>query len=204
MNKKQMALEYEKKHLEEVIDLANRQIVKAKEQNEKSKEAIMETKRELRENTSHSVGNLWSSEAFEALADIGQYSNLITNKIMDFETVEKHIYNLEHLIKSPYFARIDFKFEDDSQFEKIYIGRSSLEDEESNEIVVYDWRAPISSVFYRYTLGDVFYDAPVGRITGEVNLKRQYEIKNSVLEYFFDTVFQIVDEFLRKLLSQNP
>lgn len=34
-------------------------------------------------------------------------------------------------------------------------------------------------------------------------MKRQYEIKNGTLEYFFDSDVQIVDEFLRQLLSQN-
>ena len=51
--------------------------------------------------------------------------------------------------------------------------------------------------------GEAFYDAPYGRVTGELNLKRQYEIKNGTLEYFFDSDVQIVDEFLRQLLSQN-
>lgn len=51
--------------------------------------------------------------------------------------------------------------------------------------------------------GEAFYDAPCGRVTGELKLKRQYEIKNGVLKYFFDTDVQIVDEFLRQLLSQN-
>ena len=48
-----------------------------------------------------------------------------------------------------------------------------------------------------------FYDAPCGRVAGELNLKRQYEIKNGTLEYFFDSDVQIVDEFLRQLLSQK-
>lgn len=68
---------------------------------------------------------------------------------------------------------------------------------------VYDWRSPIASVFYRFMTGEAFYDAPCGRVTGELNLKRQYEIKNGTLEYFFDSDVQIVDEFLRQLLSQN-
>lgn len=51
--------------------------------------------------------------------------------------------------------------------------------------------------------GEAFYDAPCGRVTGELNLKRQYEIKNGTLEYFFDSDVQIIDEFLRQLLSQN-
>lgn len=57
--------------------------------------------------------------------------------------------------------------------------------------------------FYRFMKGEAFYDAPCGRVTGELKLKRQYEIKNGVLKYFFDTDVQIVDEFLRQLLSQN-
>lgn len=68
---------------------------------------------------------------------------------------------------------------------------------------VYDWRSPIASIFYRFMTGEAFYDAPCGRVTGELNLKRQYEIKNGKLEYFFDSDVQIVDEFLRQLLSQN-
>ena len=106
-------------------------------------------------------------------------------------------------IKSPYFARIDFKFDDEDEFEKIYIGRSSLRKNSYQEMYVYDWRSPIASVFYRFMTGEAFYDAPCGRVTGELNLKRQYEIKNGILEYFFDSDVQIVDEFLRQLLSQN-
>lgn len=107
------------------------------------------------------------------------------------------------MIKSPYFARIDFKFDDEDEFEKIYIGRSSLRKNSYQEMYVYDWRSPIASVFYRFMTGEAFYDAPCGRVTGELNLKRQYEIKNGILEYFFDSDVQIVDEFLRQLLSQN-
>ena len=68
---------------------------------------------------------------------------------------------------------------------------------------VYDWRSPIASIFYRFMKGRGVSDAPCGRVTGELNLKRQYEIKNGTLKYFFDTDVQIVDEFLRQLLSQN-
>lgn len=52
------------------------------------------------------------------------------------------------------------------------------------EIYVYDWRSPIASVFYRFMTEEAFYDAPAGRITGRVELKRQYEIRDSRLLYF--------------------
>lgn len=199
----QSELEYENTRLEQTIALAKTKLNQARERNKENKSAIISSKQELRENTSHSISNLWTSEGFESLAELSQYANPITVKIADYEAVENKIVLLENMIKSPYFARIDFKFDDEDIFEKIYIGRASLEKDNSYEMYVYDWRAPIASVFYRFVMGQVFYDAPSGRITGEVNLKRQYEISNGVLEYFFDADVQIIDEFLRKLLSQN-
>lgn len=203
MENNQSELEFEIKRLEETTSLAKRQQNQARQRNEENKSAIISAKKELRENTTHSISGLWTSEGFEALAELSQYVNPVTDKIADYEAVENKIVLLENIIKSPYFARIDFKFDDEDMFEKIYIGRSSLKEDNSYKSNVYDWRSPIASVFYRFVTGQAFYDAPGGRITGEVNLKRQYEIRNGVLEYFFDADVQIVDEFLRKLLSQN-
>lgn len=203
MDNYQSELEFEYKRLEQTISIAGNQLNKARQRNEENKSAIISAKKELRENTSHSISGLWSAEGFEALAELSQYANPVTDKIIDYEEVENKISLLEELIKSPYFARINFKFDDEDTFEQIYIGRSSLKKDDSYDMFVYDWRSPIASVFYRFVTGQVFYDAPAGRITGEVNLKRQYEINKSVLEYFFDADVQIVDEFLRKLLSQN-
>lgn len=203
MENSQLELEFENTRLEQTIALAKEQLDQARERNEGNKSAIISAKQELRENTSHSISSLWSSEGFEALAELNQYANPITDKIADYEAVENKILLLESMIQSPYFARIDFRFDDEDTFENIYIGRSSLKKDSTNQFYVYDWRSPIASVFYRFVLGQVFYDAPGGRITGEVNLKRQYEINKGKLDYFFDADVQIVDEFLRKLLSQN-
>ncbi len=203
MEQYQSELEFEHKRLEKTISLAKKQLDQARAKNEENKSAIISAKKELRENTSHSIANLWSSDSFEALAELSQFANPVTAKIADYEEVENKIAQLEKLIQSPYFARIDFKFDGEETFEKIYIGRSSLMKDKSYQMYVYDWRSPIASVFYRFVTGQAYYDAPAGRITGEVNLKRQYEINKGVLEYFFDADVQIVDEFLRKLLSQN-
>lgn len=203
MENYQSELELEKERLVQTIFIAECQIEQARQANEKTREAIISAKKELRENTSHSISGLWSSDGFEALAELSQYANPVTEKIIDFEEVENKIALLENLIKSPYFARIDFKFQGEESFEKVYIGRTSLKNQSLHEMYIYDWRSPIASVFYRFVMGEVFYDAPGGKITGEVNLKRQYEIKNSRLDYFFDADVQIVDEFLKKLLSKN-
>lgn len=203
MGNNQTEKAFEEKRLAQTISLAEEQLKQAKEAADKKKSEIIETKKDVRENTEHGITSLYTSDGFEALVELSQYINPVTDKIIDYEEEEHKILLLEKMIKSPYFARIDFKFDDEDEFEKIYIGRSSLRKNSYQEMYVYDWRSPIASVFYRFMTGEAFYDAPCGRVTGELNLKRQYEIKNGILEYFFDSDVQIVDEFLRQLLSQN-
>lgn len=203
MGNNQLEREYEEIRLKQTISLAEEQLKQAKEAAEKKKSQIIEVKKEVRENAAHGVTNLYTSDGFEALVELSQYMNPVIDKIVDYEEEEHKILLLENMTKSPYFARIDFKFDDEEEFEKIYIGRSSLRKNSYQEMYVYDWRSPIASIFYRFMKGEAFYDAPCGRVTGELKLKRQYEIKNGALKYFFDTDVQIVDEFLRQLLSQN-
>ena len=203
MGNNQTEKAFEEKRLAQTISLAEEQLKQAKEAADKKKSEIIEAKKDVRENTEHGITALYTSDGFEALVELSQYINPVTDKIIDYEEEEHKILLLEKMIKSPYFARIDFKFDDEDEFEKIYIGRSSLRKNSYQEMYVYDWRSPIASVFYRFMTGEAFYDAPCGRVTGELNLKRQYEIKNGTLEYFFDSDVQIVDEFLRQLLSQN-
>jgi len=194
---------FENKRLDEIISIAKGQLSSLKMSNKEKKESITFSKKEIPEDSSHYIGNLWSMENFHELVELSQLTASVADKISEAEMEARKIVVLERMINSPYFARIDFKFDDEDEFEKIYIGLSSLIDDKSHEIYIYDWRSPISSVFYRFGTGKVFYDAPSGKITGEVSLKRQYEIKNGKLEYFFDADIQILDEFLRKLLSQN-
>ena len=203
MGNNQTEKAFEEKRLAQTISLAEEQLKQAKEAADKKKSEIIEAKKDVRENTEHGITSLYTSDGFEALVELSQYINPVTDKIIDYEEEEHKILLLEKMIKSPYFARIDFKFDDEDEFEKIYIGRSSLRKNSYQEMYVYDWRSPIASIFYRFMTGEAFYDAPWGRVTGELNLKRQYEIKNGKLEYFFDSDVQIVDEFLRQLLSQN-
>lgn len=193
----------EKQHLEHIVAIAKKQMQEAIDANIEAKEKIIEEKQELRENNSHAFLNLYSAERFEALVELSQEMNPLVRSVQDFEEREKKIAQLKRQIESPYFARIDFRFEDEDEFEPVYIGRNSLKKDKFGGMHVYDWRSPIASVFYRFMTGNVFYDAPGGRINGEINLKRQYEIKDSKLEYFFDADIEIMDEILRKMLSQN-
>lgn len=107
---------------------------------------------------------------------------------------------LEKLKDSPYFARIDFSCKNTNP-EKIYIGRFTFRHD--NEILIYDWRAPVSGMFYDYEPGPAGYDAPTGRIEGELTRKRQFKIRNGTMEYALESSSPIQDDVLQKELSRT-
>ena len=121
MGNNQLEREYEEIRLKQTISLAEEQLKQAKEAAEKKKSQIIEVKKEVRENAAHGVTNLYTSDGFEALVELSQYMNPVIDKIVDYEEEEHKILLLENMTKSPYFARIDFKFDDEEEFEKIYI-----------------------------------------------------------------------------------
>lgn len=84
----------------------------------KKKAEIVEAKREVGENAAHSITGLYTSDGFEALVELSQYCNPVTDKIVDYEEEEHKIFLLENIIKSPYFARIDFKFDGEENLKK--------------------------------------------------------------------------------------
>ncbi len=194
---------FEEAYLEDTLRAAEKQLAQARKSMEEQQSEMMEAKRELRENTEHGAMNLYSAGGFEALVELSQSMTPVTDLAASCDDLAKKIRRLEGFLKSPYFARIDFCFEGDPEPEKIYIGRTSLAEHSSAMIYVYDWRSPVASVFYRFMTGAAYYDAPAGRITGNLERKRQYEIKDGRLNYFFDTDLHINDEILRQMLSQN-
>jgi DNA helicase II / ATP-dependent DNA helicase PcrA len=105
------------------------------------------------------------------------------------------------LISSPYFGRIDFiKGETRTA---IYIGIYTFFDDLQKANLVYDWRAPISSMFYDFELGEAFYQTPSGKITGEIALKRQYKIREGKMEFMIENAVNIHDEVLQQELSKS-
>ena len=99
MGNNQSEREYEEIRLKQTISLAEEQLKQAKEAAEKKKSQIIEAKKEVRENATHSVTNLYTSDGFEALVELSQYMNPVTDKIVDYEAEEHRILLLENMIK---------------------------------------------------------------------------------------------------------
>ena len=109
---------------------------------------------------------------------------------------------LEQMEKSPFFGRFDFR-EQGELAESFYVGIGSLTDEDSGQMLVCDWRAPICSLFYEHTPGPASYPVGDNTIRGEMLLKRQYMIDHDKLEGMFDADEHIDDEVLQQVLSHN-
>jgi len=118
-----------------------------------------------------------------------------------FRMMDKKLRELTVLREVPYFAKIVFKQTEDE--EQLYIGRFGLNRENDFEPLIIDWRAPIASAFYAGKLGWLSYKAPMGEISLDVILKRQFIIKKSKLEGMFDSTSDIKDEILQMVLSKN-
>jgi len=139
----------------------------------------------------------------DAPAQLWQYQVDISNQARKYKRSADIVGRLEKMLKSPYFGRIDFKEEGEEAAEKIYIGIYNLSKAGSMEILVYDWRAPISGMFYDYEIGPSGYDCPMGRINGQMLLKRQYKIENERILYMFDSSLRINDEMLQEVLGKS-
>ena len=61
----------------------------------------------------------------------------------------------------------------------------------------------MSGLFYDYDKGPAAYDAPMGKIEGEIRSKWQYKIKNAKMIYAFESDTKIDDEILKQELGNN-
>ena len=109
---------------------------------------------------------------------------------------------LEKLRKSPYFGRFDFRRADRNETASYYIGIHDFRDDETQDPWVYDWRAPVSALFYDFETGPARYVAPSGTIAGDLTLKRQFRIRDSEMEFMLDVSVNIVDDVLQDTLAQ--
>lgn len=105
-----------------------------------------------------------------------------TNALIDLE--QKEYARLQRARPKPYFGRIDLRVETPTAHAH-YIGTHGFE---HDGVMVIDWRAPLARVFYTGKPGRVTYDAPEGRITARLLLKRLLEIQAQKL-------LNVTDEF---------
>lgn len=107
------------------------------------------------------------------------------------------------MLESPFFGRVDFRYDGEEESETFYIGIGNFAPRAGMRPLIYDWRAPVSGLFYDYDRGPAAYDAPGGRMEGEITSKWQYKIKNGHMIYGFESDTKIDDEILKQELGSG-
>ncbi|MEX0648183.1 MAG: UvrD-helicase domain-containing protein [Balneolaceae bacterium] len=162
-------------------------------------ENVSRASRELKEQKSYLYENKTGMDAAEKAA-VKQSVNM---QAISGEAAVAYKQRLLKLIATPYFGRIDFTDDQPKNAEPIYVGIHSFFDEEENENLIHDWRAPVSGMFYDFEPGKASFETPSGTREGEIVRKRQYRIKDGELEMMLESDLYIRDDVLQKELSRS-
>ena len=182
----------EKKYLQQVIGIINDTI----QNTDTSVKEHVETLQEYKD-------YIWSNKDIDP-HEIRSMRESILNHFALGESVIDKRRRLGKILDIPYFGRIDFEEKKNgSSVLPIYIGIHTFYDSQSKTNLIYDWRAPISGMFYDYELGKAVYTSPTGEISGDISLKRQYRIRKGKMEYMIESSLTVHDEILQKELSSN-
>ena len=117
---------------------------------------------------SRKQSRLPATAAYQATADQIQ---MLTEVTLDQLRAARH---------SPYFGRVDFRRGQEPEPMVYYIGKHLAHPE------VFSWTAPMAALFYNPAAGG--YEAPRGFVSGQVELKRQCDIKETRLNSFVDVL----------------
>lgn len=119
---------------------------------------------------------------------------------------EQNLASLSRMKKmkdSPFFGSVEFLYDGDDEAETFYIGIGNFAERTGSVPLIYDWRAPVSGLFYDYDKGDASYEAPGGIMNGAILSKWQYKIRSGKMIYEFESDVKIDDDILKQELGAN-
>lgn len=167
---------YEKNRLNNVIDIINRQIEKTEKNFNNQEHTIIGFKEGQRG------------------------TQFIRQGLMSLYATE--INNLKSVLGNPYFGMFQFK-DNNNETTDIYLGKKAILDENAN-VIAYDWRSPVCSMYYDYNIGKAEYIGTNGvKNSGEILKKRQIIIKNGELQDVEEQDTLSNDSILLKYLTEN-
>ncbi|MBW1604816.1 RNA polymerase recycling motor HelD [Lactobacillus sp. Sy-1] len=190
----------EQKRVDSIVKQIKSRIEKTKVDLSKAHEETKNVQQNYSANTS--VNYFEVDDRIETSAELQQQRGLVNRDIENETIIKRHLNTLKELANSPYFGRIDILDDGETTPEQLYIGTASFVDDQQN-FLVYDWRAPISSIYYNGTLGKVSYTTPAGRLSTELLKKRQFQIQAGQIDNMFDTNETVGDEMLQHALGEQ-
>lgn len=177
-------MEQEQKHFQECLDVVRENIRHYKQKVEEGKK-----------------------ETEELYAAFTSGDTELYNQLVVSQDIQEHNENVlrknQAALQKPYFGRVDYQEQGSGQKESLYIGKNGVSRDKA-DVMVIDWRAPVSALYYENELGSGSYHVPeVGNIAVDLQLKRTFDISQGKLAGYFDNDTAATDELLVKYLSQN-
>ncbi|WP_036687805.1 RNA polymerase recycling motor HelD [Paucisalibacillus globulus] len=194
-------IQNEQKRVDEVVQEINIKEEKLTSKAGSLKDSIVDLRKNFWEDVTVNLDE--PDDVIETQASLKQQAELLAERERSHSEIGKKLKILHRLKDSPYFGRIDFTEMPGNEKEQIYIGLASLMDQNEEDFLIYDWRAPISSLYYDFPPGEASYDTSIGIIEGNISLKRQFIIRQSKIKGMFDTGVTIVDGLLQAALGNN-
>lgn len=191
----------EQARVDQVIQNIDQQIQQTKQAIEAAHQETRAVEQNYGENAS--INRYEIDDIAESRSALEQQRQLVARATENEDILKRQLATLQELRKSPYFGRIQIQEPDSNEVETLYIGIASLMNSDKTDFLVYDWRAPISSVYYNGTLGQVTYDTPAGPQTVKLVQKRQFTIVDGQITNMFDTNETVGDEMLQAALGQQ-
>ncbi|EKQ53723.1 MULTISPECIES: RNA polymerase recycling motor HelD [unclassified Clostridium] len=188
----------ENEWLKFVLKEVQRQLEEKLDYKDRFKKDALETQKEMWEE----LGSVSVINGLEQIVSFMGFIDRMKYQKRNHEITRRLQEKYERMLQSPYFGRIDFLEKGEEKAEKYYIGISNLINKDY-DFLIYDWRAPASSMFYDYEIGKAGFKCAEGTIEGELTLKKQYKISNGKMEYMFDSNLKIDDEILQEILSKS-
>lgn len=106
-------------------------------------------------------------------------------------------------LEKPYFGRVDYQDKEDKVSHTFYLGKNAVM-KDTTEVLVVDWRAPVSSIYYESQVGESSYQVPEQKRRDIIlDRKRTYEIEKGHLIEYYDAEVVANDELLTKYLAKN-
>lgn len=186
--------------LEEVKTEIKEQLDSVTDFVEKGQQALKGMKSYINDN----YGSMDVSELTENVNDAGAFAQMLESDV-----AKKR--DLSFLINNPYFGKVVFKRNGSDKELPIYIGTAGLWSEKTKSPKIFDWRAPVSALFYDYEQGEASYTTVDNSgprpekftYNGEILEKCQFKIENGDMVYLSDTGERIADDLLLMALSSD-
>jgi DNA helicase-2/ATP-dependent DNA helicase PcrA len=181
----------EENKLNEILDILNKEILSYLEKRKNVTNYILDARKKYVEDY---------KDDEDQVIDYFDHETYVKEEA--YKTIDKRLMEYTKLKEIPYFGKVTFK-EDEDVPEDMYVGRYGLTLENSYEPLIVDWRAPISALFYKGTLGEATYNPPSGERKADILSRKQLIIKKGQLKGVFDSALDVKDEILQMVLTEN-